>query len=124
VEVLASLLSIVLALSVATERLVEIIKGFMPGLDQPKEDPRQESRRRSYLQIMAVIGGVITAYLSRDALPTEIPFFQHDFGLVCLGLLASGGSGFWNAILTYTAQAKELKKTAVNNAQSTSQNVR
>ncbi|MEE1891123.1 hypothetical protein [Pseudomonas carassii] len=123
-EALAALLSIVLALSVATERLVEIIKGFIPGLDQPKADPRQESRRRSYLQILAVIGGVITAYLSRDALPTELPFFKHDFGLICLGLLASGGSGFWNAILTYTAQAKELKKTAVNIAQGTSQNMR
>lgn len=92
-EVLASLLSIVLALSVATERLVEIIKGFMPGLDQPKEDPRQESRRRSYLQIMAVIGGVITAYLSRDALPTEIPFFNTTsawFASACWRVVALG----------------------------------
>jgi len=26
-----------------------------------------------------------------------------------LGLLASGGSGFWNSILTYVAKAKDLK---------------
>ena len=30
-------------------------------------------------------------------------------GTLALGLLASGGSGFWNSILTYVTKAKDLK---------------
>jgi hypothetical protein len=34
----------------------------------------------------------------------------HDFtGKLALGLLASGGSGFWNSILTYVTKAKDVK---------------
>lgn len=34
-------------------------------------------------------------------------------GWVPLGLLASGGSGFWNSIQTYVAKAKEVKKIEI-----------
>ncbi|MFJ4192786.1 hypothetical protein [Pseudomonas sp. NPDC089534] len=119
-ESLISLIGFVLGMSVATERLVEIVKGFIPILNQTSDDPKAEGRRRSYLQILAVAGGVVTVLLSRAAIPEDIPFFLHsDFGVVCLGLLASGGSGFWNAALTYANQAKELKKVAVKQAQET-----
>lgn len=115
-DILISFVSVVLALSVATERLVEILKGFIPNLDQPNDDPKLEARRRSYLQILAVIGGILTAFLSREMILTEIAFLKTDFGVLSLGLLASGGSGFWNAILTYVAQAKDLKKAEVKKA--------
>jgi hypothetical protein len=35
---------------------------------------------------------------------------SHDFtGKLALGLLASGGSGFWNSILAYITKAKDVK---------------
>lgn len=114
---LISLIGFVLGMSIATERLVEIVKGFIPMLNQPSDDAKVEARRRSYLQILAVAGGVVTVLLSREAIPADIPFLRSDFGVVCLGLLASGGSGFWNTALTYATQAKELKKVAVKKAQ-------
>jgi hypothetical protein len=33
-------------------------------------------------------------------------------GKLALGLLASGGSGFWNSILTYVNKAKDIKVAA------------
>lgn len=116
-DILISLIGVVLGLSIATERVVEIVKGFIPALNQVNDDPKAEGRRRSYLQILAVVGGVITAFLSRGAIPGDFVFLKSDLGVVCLGLLASGGSGFWNAVLMYVTQAKELKKVEVKKAQ-------
>jgi len=42
-----------------------------------------------------------------------LPIEVSNLSFVVLGLLASGGSGFWNAILTYVLQVKNLKKAAV-----------
>jgi hypothetical protein len=34
-----------------------------------------------------------------------------------LGLLASGGSGFWNSILTYVTKAKDIKAAEAESKQ-------
>jgi hypothetical protein len=110
---LTAIVTLILALSVASERLVEIIKGFISKLDKPNTtDEKAEARRRSYLQILAVISGVLTAYLASDYLPTEIAATASgkSWSIVGLGLLASGGSGFWNSILTYVTKVKDIKK--------------
>jgi len=113
---LTAIVTLILALSVASERLVEIIKGFIPQLaKQNTTDAKAESRRCSYLQILAVISGILTAYLARDYLPAEIAASASakSWSIVGLGLLASGGSGFWNSILTYVTKVKDLKKAEV-----------
>lgn len=113
---LTAIVTLILALSVASERLVEIIKGFIPMLDKPNTtDEKAEARRRSYLQILAVVSGVLTAYLASDYLPAEIATSASgkNWSIVGLGLLASGGSGFWNSILTYVTQLKDIKKLEV-----------
>jgi hypothetical protein len=110
---LTAIVMLILAMSVASERLVEIIKGFIPKLDKPNTtDEKAEARRRSYLQILAVISGVLTAYLASDYLPAEIAASASgkNWSIVGLGLLASGGSGFWNSILTYVTKVKDIKK--------------
>ena len=107
---LTAIVGVILALSIASERLVEIIKGFIPGLDKQDSDPKAEGRRRSYLQILAVLSGVLTAFLARDYIPPEIAKPTESWAILGLGLLASGGSGFWNSVLTYVTKAKDLKK--------------
>lgn len=110
-EKLTTIVTLILALSVASERLVEIIKGFIPGLDkQILDDPKAEGRRRSYLQILAVLSGVLTALLAQDYIPKEIADAAKGWSILGLGLLASGGSGFWNSILTYVMKVKDIKK--------------
>jgi hypothetical protein len=106
---LTAIVSLILALSIASERLVEIIKGWIPVLDQPRTDPKEESRRGSCLQILAVFSGILTAYLARDYVPAEIAGSVQGGAWVGLGLLASGGSGFWNSVLTYVTKVKDIK---------------
>jgi len=70
---LTAIITLILALSVASERLVEIIKGFIPVLDKTNtSDEKAEARRRSYLQILAVLSGILTAFLAQDYIPKEI----------------------------------------------------
>jgi hypothetical protein len=116
---LAAIVGVILALSIASERLVEIIKGFIPGLNKQEPDPKAEGRRRSYLQILAVFSGVLTAFLARDYMPLEIAKPTESWSILGLGLLASGGSGFWNSVLTYVTKAKDIKKVEAEAAQRT-----
>ena len=110
---LASLVALILALSIASERLVEIIKGALPFLNKENTDAKREGWRRSALHALAVISGVITAYMVSDYIPKESAGPVKDIGVVGLGLLASGGSSFWNSIATYVLKVKDLKKLEV-----------
>ena len=112
-EKLTLLVTVVLALSVASERLVEIIKGLFKTLDQKNPDPRLEGYRRSALQAMAVVSAMLTAFLASDYIPQELgnAIGSKTWTVIGLGLLASGGSGFWNAILTYVGKVKDAKTT-------------
>jgi hypothetical protein len=111
--------SLILSLSIASERLVEIIKGFFPCLDKAKDDPAAEARRRAYLQILAVLSGMLTAYLASDFVPEAIAKASKGLAIIGLGLLASGGSGLWNSVLSYLIQVKEIKKIDFETAKRT-----
>lgn len=119
---LTAIVTLVLALAVAAERLVEIVKGVVPGLD--KEWPGHESRRRALLQVLAVVAGVVTAKLSAPYLPQTLSEpAAGGLSLVGLGLLASGGSGFWNSVLTYMSGLKNLKKAEATMAAKVDENI-
>jgi len=105
---LTNLVTLLIALSIASERLVEIVKGLWPWLNSEDKDPRWEGFRKATLQVMAVAAGVLTAYLAKDALPA-MEFLEQKTQWIALGLLASGGSGFWNSILTYLTKVKDIK---------------
>lgn len=115
---LYALVALILALSVASERLVEIIKGLSPWLDKAKTDSRGEGHRRAALQGLAVLAGLLTAVLAQPVMPEGIlPKGGLGTGVlttVALGLLASGGSGFWNAILSYVGKVKDVKSLEVS----------
>lgn len=113
---ISTLVALVAALSIASERLVEIVKGYFPSLNQSNPDPIKEYRRRSAIQFIAVAAGIITAFLAAPALPENtIP--NNWTAKFALGLLASGGSGFWNSIQGYVSQAKEVKKAEAQQKQ-------
>jgi O-antigen/teichoic acid export membrane protein len=107
---LATIVSFIGALSVASERLVEIIKGLVPWLDQANADEMKEGRRRSVLHLLAVGAGVLTAALAADYIPAEVANPSKSWAVIGLGVLASGGSGLWNSVLTYVAKVKDIKK--------------
>jgi hypothetical protein len=109
IDKLISIVGLILALSIASERLVEIVKGYIPWLNTAAATNDGDGPRRATLQLMAVLAGVTTAWLSRDYIPKEVSDAAHGWAVLGLGLLASGGSGFWNAILSYVLKVKDLK---------------
>jgi hypothetical protein len=106
---LTAIVTLILALSVASERLVEIIKGIIPWLDKKNDDATKEGWRRAILQSLAVGSGILTALLGSDYLPEGVTKPTELWQILGLGLLASGGSGFWNSILDYFSGLKDLK---------------
>jgi O-antigen/teichoic acid export membrane protein len=109
---LTAVVGLLVALSVASERLVEIIKGLIPFLNKENPYPDKERIRRVALQCLAVAAGIATAFLARPTIPVDlIPANTTDvWPVIALGLLASGGSGFWNSVLTYVTSVKDLKE--------------
>jgi hypothetical protein len=65
------------------------------------------------LQVLAVLAGIVTAFLSRPVIPVEIAGVASNWGILALGLLASGGSGLWNSVLSYLVSVKDIQKLAV-----------
>lgn len=107
---LPTIITLLVALSVATERFVEIVKGMFWQLQDHKEDPRLEAQRRMRLHLLAVAGGIGVTALALPVVTEVMPSGRHWLTVVALGLLASGGSGFWNTILGYVLNIKDLRK--------------
>ena len=97
------------ALSVASERLVEIVKSAIPILNQPRPDPRAEGWRQATLHLLAAGAGVVTTALASTAPSINNVVPNKPLAWIVIGLLASGGSGFWNSIQTYVNKAKDVK---------------
>lgn len=112
------LVTVLVTLSMASERLVEAIKGLLPWLNMAKESEAADGPRRSVLLFLSFGAGVLSAFLGRDLIHGAYPDFDPNnvWSIVGLGILSSAGSGFWNAILTYLLKLKDLKEIAVQKA--------
>ena len=120
VEALATVVALLVSLSVASERLVEIVKGMIPFLNLENKDKKKEGWRKAILQTFAVLSGIITAFLASPALKEVLPRQLTSLpAIFALGLLASGGSGLWNGILGYVKNVKDLKKEEINRLKKT-----
>ncbi|MEZ4587091.1 MAG: hypothetical protein R2909_11875 [Gemmatimonadales bacterium] len=116
---LPSVITLLIALSVAGERLVEIIKGMVPWLERDKRHPSEEARRRAVLQLMAVAAGIGISALAWPIAREILPANQNAVAAtLALGLLSSGGSGFWHSILGYAVSLKDLKAATVERTRS------
>jgi O-antigen/teichoic acid export membrane protein len=107
-----AIIGLLIALSVATERLVEIFKIFPFLNEKITENNTHERLRRVCLHVLAILAGILTVYLAEPIIPKEIIMVE-EFGIwqiIALGLLASGGSGFWNSMLMYVLNVKDIKK--------------
>lgn len=110
---LIAFVTVLVVLSGAAERLVEIIKNFSRKLSQPNPDSLQESRRQGVLHLVSVFASLVTAALAHEQIAGVIGWTKDAWTLtVCLGLLAAGGSSLWNSVLTYLLSVKDLKRAA------------
>jgi drug/metabolite transporter (DMT)-like permease len=123
-----SLLTAMVALSVGVERVVEIVKGFSAWLrsdPDPSTDPdgRKAAWRRLTLQSIAMFSGtaIVATIEPQRFLPTILPAepnpTQFWAASVLLGLMASGGSAFWNHALDLIGAAKSAKEAVTKSLQ-------
>jgi hypothetical protein len=96
--------TLALSLSVAVERVMEILKGLIPPLAKQQPNLTAEYVRCAILHFLSVLVGGLAAYGG------HVDFFQkitnnasdgpaNFAGYVVCGLLAAGGSAFWNHVL-------------------------
>lgn len=122
------LLTYLLATSIASERLVTIVKTFIPSLAEEKKkkdtqeiDPRGDKWRRISVLGTAIVSSWITVALSAQgnveaiSFGSFLPFAPVEIGTVSLPLLlvavlVSGGSALWNNLLGYTKAVKDTKQ--------------
>ena len=103
--------AILTAISASAERLVEIaqnlIGAIFPGIKDQNPDPKLESGRK--FLILAISFGCCwaTAKLSLKLLPTVTGI---TWDALPLGVLAMGGSSFWNSIQGYLNGLKNTIK--------------
>lgn len=107
---LNKLLAILAALSVATERITEVIK-TMPLLSKwfadEKEEPHREELRKLSIHLLAIaIGALLASQLPKvDGLPSD-----HWYIFLIYGAMASGGSGVWNSALDIVREFNKQKQ--------------
>ena len=103
---LNGMMTYVAALSVSTERVTEFIKRlpvFSTFLSTEKTGTQEDVRVLCVHLLAVVIGGVICEVFPKALVPAGITFPTEfwDKAAYCFlfGILASGGSSFWNSAL-------------------------
>lgn len=109
IDNLSSILALFAAMSVAVERVVELIKGFVPFLANPWS--QHENIRRALIQLLTVFVGAIVASQMKGQLTNTLHVSAVNWGVYMLvGLVASGGSGLWNHTLDIVRAVKVNKE--------------
>ncbi len=120
------IVTFILAISLASERLIEFIKTVFPWLavqhsstDSNAEDRGAEKFRRIIIQLLSLsVGWLSAAIMVAD--PGELfdffgsrKFGNFEIPAFLIGVLSSAGSVFWTQILGYSKALKDSKKVEV-----------
>ncbi|MFB3885135.1 MAG: hypothetical protein ACE144_07885 [Thermodesulfobacteriota bacterium] len=120
---ITSIVALLGVMSLSVERVVEIIKNMVPFLAAIHPDAKKERWRRSALHFLAAFVGALIAFVAQEQIQPLLPsIFKKTgeigvFGCIVIGLLASGGSGFWNQSLAIVEEIKKAKKLQVQKLQ-------
>lgn len=111
---LTSFFTLMVAISMSVERVVEIIKGIVPALSKTWTGDK-EYLRYAILQILSTVTGAGVAYAAQSQIASQVQmldFKDHAYiGYAVIGLMASGGSAMWNHALDIV-QAAKIKQVA------------
>jgi hypothetical protein len=125
IDNLSSLIATVLAVSLASERLVTVIKTALPrflseetgaGIRPP--DPFTDRPRRLSVQLLAFVSSWLTAgfiaeggvsILGWQPLGHVMVSASQSIPAWIIGVLGSGGSALWNNLLGYSKAAKDIR---------------
>lgn len=118
--------AVVLTVSLLNERLIEILKTYIPWFaDQfdelsDEKTKRQEQFRKIIIQSITIITGVIAAsILAYEEKEFEWYCFHSavykEVNVIILGVLSSGGSAVWNHIIGFLKAVKDVRRQALSN---------
>jgi hypothetical protein len=120
ITTLTKLVSIILAISLASERLVTLIKTLIPALASPAAvagapTPTVVTNWEKWRQVIVMLIALVACWVSATLLNSGFhPFGDYkvtpDIGIPVwiIGVLASAGSAFWTSILGYTRAVKDI----------------
>jgi hypothetical protein len=102
-ETLSLFLALLVGISLTVERVVELIKKAIPRLETPSPNPDRELLRHGFLKLLAVAVGTVAAWQAKVQLASALPgtWIEHLgwVAFIIVGLMSSGGSGFWKQLL-------------------------
>lgn len=113
---LSELSTFIGALSLATERLVVIIKTLFPtlGVERPPQvgktnDESDRLRRLSVLGV-AYACALVTGWLIADGWTVSYGTQGRELAVPFVALLATGGSAFWAQVVSFASAAKDVRQ--------------
>lgn len=122
---LSDLSALILAVSLATERLVVVLKTIFPRTLAVEREPvgdelPDEADRARRLTVMAsayvsaLVVSILIAGDSASIAGLAIPFYvglgDARIPVPLLALLASGGSALWNNVVGFTGAVKDIRR--------------
>lgn len=113
---LTTFVAAMVALSAGVERIVEMLKGMFPWLANSANP-----RRPLVLQVLATVaGGSVAAIVGPNQFLWFLDKTNNSVSLVgssvLLGLMACGGSAFWNHVLDIVGAIKTTKESVAKAA--------
>ena len=122
-----TIVTILFALSLISERISNLIKLYIPALKSKSEN---EKNRERNIMILAICSGWLVAFISGadffkliesgELVPLKDLNNTNILGVVLTGLFISMGSKFWHDILDIVLQFSKLKKFKAINEENAS----
>lgn len=122
IDYLASFAATLLAISLASERLVTYLKTLFPRLGVERRnllgevDAKADRPRRLTVHVIAFLSGWVTAGFMVGENFNAFGSILFEFGksnvglpVWIVGILAGSGSAFWNNVLGYTKAVKDVR---------------
>jgi len=121
---LEGLSALLLATSLATERLIAILKTMIPWLArenttaEKEVDLKADMQRRLVLQGLALVASYVTVALVFDTWCPwkKVALGEWSYYQGVLAFLGSAGSAFWAGVVGYVKEVKDAKTVEVANA--------
>lgn len=113
---LSDLSALLAAVSLATERLVVIVKTMFPRLGaerapSPGQSPDEADRgRRLTVILIAYVCALVTSLLVADGWEFTYGDGGRAVSVFAVALLASGGSAFWTQVMSFASAAKDVRQ--------------
>jgi hypothetical protein len=105
---LSTMVASMVTLSIAVERIIEILKGLVPWL--------RDSAPAVVIHVLAALAGWVIAWIvDPHTLLAAIPMGSNKLMFsTLLGLMASGGSAFWNHALDIMGAVKAVREASAS----------